>query len=242
MGPEEEIAFVREMTRERTAPSRFEVKGLVAGPPGSSLVVSVSTELGGRLASKNIHLRAPDGKADFLISDQILGLAGRYSESSVLTVEQQERGLLRLLLGGTVRSAAGSGFALTVESSGPIDGPGGTDIAKVRVLDFVHDVYRFSVPPLLVVLVVGMLIMRSRRPLLGRVDVIWLVVALLAGMLARIFVLSLIHVTAFPVIVDARYFSPLHPLLLVTIWLSMAAYSTAVRSPPGHGSDTGEIP
>ena len=243
-GSEEGLALVREMTGERLAPSRFDVRGSVIGPPGSSLTLSLRTIMGSELASSEIRLGDSDGHGRFVLSGPMTSAAGVYSDSCILSVGKKGETQARVPLGRRPPFSTANGLQVTIDSSGPLDGLDGQELRKLKILEALHRLYSVATPVALVIIIAGMAFTKIVRTFTLDREIFWLTCAISLAVVARLLLLAVINITSFPVtFFDARYFAALYPLLLLSLLLLMMGWINAMldKNLSGMSLNAGDI-
>jgi hypothetical protein len=228
-GSEEGLALVREMTGERLAPSKFDVRGSVIGPPGSSITISLRNIMGSELASSEIRLGDSDGYGRFVLSGPMTAAAGVYNDSCILAVGKKGGAQTQVSLSKGSPFSTAKGLRVMIDSSGTLDGIEAPELRKLKILDALHRLYSIATPVALVIIIAGMLVTRIVRVFTLGPEIFWITCAIVSAIAARLLLLAVINITSFPVtFFDARYFAALHPLLLMSLLLLMIGWINAM--------------
>ncbi len=228
-GSKEGLALVRKMTRERLAPSQFEVRGSVIGPEGSIINISLQNVRGSKLASSEIRLGASDGFRSFVLSGPMTSSAGVYNDTCILVLGEPGKSQVGVPLGKRSPFSTTNGLQVTIESSGPIDGLEAKEVRKLKILDALHRLYSVVTPTALVIMILGIPVMRYFYAFKQRLETFWITCALASAVGAMLLLLAVINISSFPVtFFYPRYFAALYPLLLMLIFLFMTGWFNTI--------------
>lgn len=236
-GTEESLVLFRDLTGGRLSPSattnQLQFFGwAVAIRPASAISLSVRTS-DGSLADATVKLMSsPDVYQHFLSGGRELPNAheSRFdiitpcTEGCYLHVKTGDRLIARIPLDGSIKSLQTPELYFCLDFFGYkktvlLPHQSKLNDLKIKILNHVGNAYQTVMPILIVFGLVAYTfstvhILRKRI-----VTKLWMInTSLLIAIVARLFILSMIHITSFPG-VDTIYLSPVYPLMLMFVLL-----------------------
>lgn len=237
------LKLFRGMTREHLSLFRFQLKGW-AFSPGAPVDISVRKADGGIVRSHVPLLLSPDVyrhflakgmdipnslKARFDVSGEITGdflpCMSTYYLPCYLHIDERGHLIKRVPIDWSEILLDDGNLHLHVEFAGPTDDLPLRERLKIGTLNKVGVAYQYGTPFFaalsLIVYALGILMIMCRKRGLTS---LWIInTALFIALITRLFILSLIHITSFPVILP-QYLAPCYPLLFMFIILSLADF------------------
>ncbi|HWR89851.1 MAG TPA: hypothetical protein VN260_06295, partial [Dissulfurispiraceae bacterium] len=175
----------------------------------------------------------PSAPVPFDVTGNLFSLSGIFHTTWLLSVESGGAIIGKIPLDGSVKQFRGGGIEVFLDSAGPVSGLSEADILKLRRLDGIASFYRILLP-IAAILSLGLYFFASFRTVKRRrITVAWIIsTALVVSIMARLVILSLVHVTSFPAVYP-RYLSPAYPLLLLFIVVSLVDGTATMRGRDG---------